>query len=124
MPRAWKRRDDPGLYPKSVIDGEVVSSMSERHKKKFTAWLATVAFLAIQTIAFAHEIKHDLHQHDASCALHVYVEQVGKVPTGDIAFVAVVLPDAVLIALDVAIALASPAPLYRTRAPPSSSTIV
>lgn len=98
--------------------------MSERHIRRFSVWLAAVAFLAIQTVAFAHEIKHDLHQHDASCALHVYAEQVGKLPAADVAFVAVILPDVVPIAEPITLTVAPSAPRYLSRAPPLSSLAI
>jgi hypothetical protein len=49
-----------------------------RLQPRWIAWLLATAFIAIQAIALAHELKHDLRQHDdASCVLHLQTKSGG-----------------------------------------------
>lgn len=51
--------------------------------KKPGSWLLAAAFVAITTTALAHELQHDLEQHDDSaCALHLYAGGSAKAPAG------------------------------------------
>lgn len=84
-------------------------------------WLLAVVLLAVQTFAYAHELQHDLKQHDdTSCVLHLHAKQAGQ-PTADAALV-VVAPIRTE-RLPTAGAVPYPARVlgYRTRAPPHSS---
>jgi hypothetical protein len=104
---------------------DIFLSVTRYHVKlKLASWLLAAAFLAIQAIAFAHEIKHDLHQHDSTCALHVYADHLGKAPTASTGFALVVLPDATFVSPDTVAIHASPAVGYHSRAPPLSSIVV
>jgi hypothetical protein len=52
---------------------------------RYLSAFAVVALLVLQTAAFAHEIEHDLEQHDEpTCALHLYTGQAGKTAASDL----------------------------------------
>lgn len=94
-----------------------------RNKRYLATWFAALAFLAIQAIVLAHEVKHDLHQHDAACALHFYAEHLGKTPTSHLATVAIVVSDETPAPPGTVAASAPRAPGYHTRAPPASRSL-
>ena len=95
-----------------------------RLHKGLASWLLAAVFVAVQAIAFAHEIKHDLHQHDASCALHFYAEHLGKAPTSAVGFVAIVIPGESPVRSEAGDASTSASVSYQSRAPPVSSAVV
>lgn len=89
-------------------------------QRKFVLWLLAAAFFALQTAALAHELQHDLRQHnEAACALHLHAEQTGQAAAGSPLPVAVVLDNAPT-RLAPAQVHASAALAYYTRAPPVS----
>ena len=46
-----------------------------RSPLRFLPWLLAAVFLSVQAIALAHEIKHDLRQHDdGACVLHLHAK--------------------------------------------------
>lgn len=85
---------------------------------RLAPWLLAVVLLAAQTLALAHEIKHDLRQHDdASCVLHLHSKHHGQAATA-MALSGAIVPHAAPVLLAVTQPRAV-APLgYRTRAPP------
>ena len=91
---------------------------------RFLAIVAAIALLAIGTIALAHEIEHDLGNHDEpSCPLHLYVSNVGAA-AGEAGHV----PVADLATPDPAAAIATPQTAlrlgYRGRAPPRAIALL
>lgn len=95
-------------------------------KSKLISWLLAAAFLAIQAIALAHEIKHDLRQHnDATCVLHLYTKHHGPATT-DAALYATPIPCDAPPPPPGARVRTAPTLGYHTRAPPlpSEDTIV
>jgi hypothetical protein len=93
--------------------------MRGRNNFRFPRWLLAAAFLSVQAIALAHEIKHDLRQHeDTACVLHLHAKHGGD---GLIAGTPPTAPAASIQRFDPT----APAPLsgthvlgYRSRAPP------
>jgi hypothetical protein len=93
--------------------------LAHRAKPTWFAWFLAVAFLAIQAIALAHELKHDLRQHDdSSCVLHLYTKHAGGklnagslLPTLYTASESPTFPDTTILVSTSALG-------YRTRAPP------
>jgi len=93
---------------------------STRRHSSLIALLAAIVFLAIQTIALAHEIDHDLAQHnEPSCALHLYVGHAGTTPNTTISIDVHPLPDSFLPPSTVAAFDVTPQLAYRGRAPPA-----
>lgn len=93
---------------------------SARRCSSLIAILAAIVFLAIETIALAHEIEHDLDQHDEpTCALHLYVGHVGDTPIAAVSVNVVPMPNNFLLSPDVAAPAAIPRLAYRGRAPPA-----
>ena len=89
--------------------------------RRILVWSLAVTFLAIETLALAHEIQHDLRQHESSCALHIYAGELGKTPT---AVSGVALANTVQEFYSIPISgpiFSLPALGYHVRAPPSSS---
>lgn len=88
---------------------------------KFAPWLFVLVLLAVQAITLAHEIQHDLRQHDdSSCVLHLHAKQAGNGLSAS-----VLLPPVFASAQDYPCrAITLPVSLsalgYRTRAPPSA----
>lgn len=96
--------------------------MKRRTKPQFVPWLLAVAFLAVQALAFAHELQHDLQQHDdPSCVLHLHTKHAGH-PAATVAPIVAALPDAIVPAAASGAIAATPILGYRTRAPPLSSS--
>ena len=92
---------------------------TRRHPSLF-ALLATIAFLALETMALAHEIEHDLAQHsEPTCALHLYVGHAGTTPVATASIDVHLLPDSFLPPPAVAAPKATPRLAYRGRAPPA-----
>jgi hypothetical protein len=95
---------------------------STRRYKSLIAVLASIAFLAIEAIALAHEIEHDLEQHnESSCALHLYIGHAGTTPNAVVGVDAHPLPDSFLPSPAVATPVTTPRLAYRGRAPPALS---
>ena len=95
--------------------------LRRRAKNGLAPWLLAVMLLAVQALSFAHELQHDLKQHDdTSCVLHVHTKHVGH-PSADVTLV-VLAPtrDAAPETLSTERG-AAPVLGYRTRAPPLSS---
>src|SRR5581483_466185 len=101
--------------------------MNRRGTKSHLAlWLFAVAFLAIQTITLAHEIKHDLHQHDdKACVLHLHTKDHGQA-AAHIAPFAILAPCEAPAPVTVASVGTAPTLGYHTRAPllPSVDIVV
>lgn len=96
--------------------------MTERRAKPgFVPWLLAVALLAVQALTFAHELQHDLHQHDdPSCVLHLHTKHAGH-PSADVALVVVAASRALAPSTESGAIDTTPVLGYRTRAPPLSS---
>lgn len=87
---------------------------------RWFAWLLAVAFIAVQAMALAHEIKHDLRQHDdASCVLHLQVKSVGGDSHGTLVLAPLYTGLGTLPGSDITIDLPLRATGYHSRAPPS-----
>jgi hypothetical protein len=64
-----------------------------RGQQQLLAVLGTIALLAIESIALAHEIEHDLGQHDEpTCALHLFVSNFGKSAADGFSIACAVVP--------------------------------
>jgi hypothetical protein len=64
-----------------------------RCQKKLLAVLGTIALLAIESIALAHEIEHDLGHHDEpACALHLYIGNAGNPVADGIGLACAIVP--------------------------------
>jgi hypothetical protein len=87
---------------------------------RLVPWLLAAALIAVQALAFAHELQHDLKQHDdASCVLHLHTKHAGH-PSPTLTLPAAAVPHAI-VAPAVSVHIdAAPALGYRTRAPPFS----
>jgi Co/Zn/Cd efflux system component len=84
-------------------------------------WLAATALLLVTTSAIAHEVEHDIGQHqDPACALHALADHAGNVlPT--VATVLTAAPQATLTPDLPPFLLPRAAALsFRARAPPVS----
>lgn len=93
-----------------------------RRYSSLIALLASLAFFAIGTIAMAHEIEHDLAQHDEpSCALHLYVGHAGTTPNATVSIDLRPLTDSFLLPPAVASPETAPRLPYYGRAPPALS---
>lgn len=78
-------------------------------------------FVFVQTVAAAHELQHALHPQDnPTCALHLYVNHIGKAPTSVVAISLPVQPVEAPIAREPAFVPAVTALRYYTRGPPRS----
>ncbi|HEX9813191.1 MAG TPA: hypothetical protein VGA88_14045 [Burkholderiales bacterium] len=76
-------------------------------------------FLSVQAIALAHEIKHDLRQHDdGACVLHLHAKHAGDGLAAGTQAPAVVLSAQQFSPGAPAIVRGAPTLGYRTRAPP------
>lgn len=88
-------------------------------KIKIQSWLLAIAFLAVQAIALAHEIKHDLQQHnDPSCVLHLHAKQSGDTPSAQLRLTAPLAFDTALFTHETRPLVARWALPYKSRAPP------
>jgi len=93
--------------------------LARRAKPTWIAWLLAVALLAIQAIALAHEIKHDLRQHDDSaCVLHLYTKHAGGKLNADSLLPALYTANENPACVDAGMPVSAPSLGYRTRAPP------
>jgi hypothetical protein len=81
--------------------------------------LAALALLILQTAAFAHEIEHDLEQHDEpACALHLYTGQAGKPAGTDAIPIITITPTFYTVIPNPHAPRSQRLPAYRGRAPP------
>lgn len=96
---------------------------STRRHSSLIAPLAAIVFLAIQTIALAHEIEHDLAQHDEpGCGLHLYISHFGKASAA-LPIIVVAPLSALYLAASFPQMPQAPRVLgYRGRAPPLSAS--
>lgn len=92
-----------------------------RFNPRWIAWLFALAFIAVQAIALAHELKHDLRQHDdASCVLHLQAKSVGDNAPITVLLAPFYTGAGTLPASDAAIGMPLRPTGYHSRAPPSS----
>lgn len=96
--------------------------MATRRKiTRFAPWLLAAVLLTVQALTFAHELQHDLHQHDdPSCVLHLHLKQTGHPPAA-IALLPSSASHDMAPAAACTEAAAAPVLGYRTRAPPLTS---
>lgn len=93
---------------------------STRRNSSLITLLASIAFLAVEAIALAHEIEHDLAQHsEPSCALHLYVGHAGTTPNATVSIDLHPLTDSFLPPPAVAAPETAPRLAYYGRAPPA-----
>lgn len=91
-----------------------------RFNPPWIAWLFAVAFVSVQAIALAHEVKHDLRQHDdASCVLHLQAKSAGGNAQTTVLLMPFFTGTGTLPASDAAIDLPLRPNGYDSRAPPS-----
>lgn len=94
---------------------------TRRATSRLVPWLLALVLLAAQALAFAHTLKHDLHQHDdPSCVLHLHTKHVGQASAGNSLSVLVTPADDTSGAASTFIECTAVLG-YRTRAPPLSS---
>lgn len=93
-----------------------------RRRRSVLAWLLAAAFVAVTNAALAHELKHELKQHDEiACALHLYSGHHGKAAAPCRAPLPVATSDAPATATPAGFRSATVALGYRGRAPPPAS---
>ena len=86
---------------------------------RFLSVLAAIALFAMESIALAHEIEHDLELHDEpSCSLHLYTASFAKVAGGEFCFTPTPVPESFDTTPTVATVHVTLALGYRGRAPP------
>jgi hypothetical protein len=86
------------------------------------ACLLALAFLALQTTALTHELRHDLHQHDdISCVLHLYADHLDKTAASAGGGVVAIAQHDVQLPADIRPVVLQQAFNYHVRAPPLSS---
>ena len=91
-----------------------------RLESRLIPWLLAMVFLAVQAIAFTHELQHDLRVHaDPSCLLHLQAQQTHHTAAGIALPVVAAAPD-VPSSPPTANTGIAPVLGYQTRAPPSS----
>lgn len=119
-----RSRDHAASHLKTAGADDIVRRVTEhRSQSRFLPWLLALVFLAVQAITFAHELKHDLHQHDdASCVLHLHTKHSSHVAAG-VAWYAAHATCESSPSLDVTPARAASVRRYDTRAPPSPSSV-
>jgi hypothetical protein len=94
-----------------------------RVPKRLLACLAAAAFVALETIALAHEVEHDLAQHDEPvCGLHLYIGHFGKASAAPSSIVVAPLSAFYLAASFPELPQAPRVLGYRGRAPPLSAS--
>lgn len=90
-----------------------------RTRSRLVPWLCATVFLALQAVALAHELTHDLRQHnDAACVLHLHAKQSGAPAAAQALFAPVFVADPTLAPGDSVVPFSLPALGYRPRAPP------
>ena len=64
-----------------------------RRQRRFLAVLGAIAFIAVESIALAHEIEHDLGHHDEpACALHLYIGNADNAVADGIGLACAIVP--------------------------------
>lgn len=90
-----------------------------RTKSRLIPLLLAAAFLAVQAVALAHEINHDLRQHnDASCVLHLYSKHAGGSPAATFLLAPPLIAAHVALAPATTLPFSPPALGFQSRAPP------
>lgn len=56
-----------------------------KNKFKRIAWLLAAALVLVASGALTHELDHQFHEHDAPCALHLYVDHLNGAPAARLA---------------------------------------
>jgi len=86
---------------------------------RIAACLLALVFVALQTTALTHELRHDLHQHDdASCVLHLYADHVAKTVAAAASAVVFLTQRNVQPRIDIRLVALQRVFNYQVRAPP------
>jgi hypothetical protein len=101
----------------------LVRVRSSRFPIHLLSALAAVALLILQTVAIAHEVEHNLNQHDEpTCALHLYTGHAGH-PAYIDSDPLIVAPASIAAAPFVFFTTSRHVLAYRGRAPPRGAFI-